>query len=236
MTILLKAQKSKFGSKNQLQVIVKNAVNILMDEVIFDNTGSDKTFITDGLATCSGIALYGDDSGFSSSFTHMSSESTPSDDIRKEQILFQMLEYVRKANPLERVKMIISPPAVEDNHLMYFLEQWAKKQKIFFHRLNKGGDSAVFHISKTGKALILSTSLSLQVMNTPKTVLKKWGGKGVVISASYSKDAGGYASEKNAKYLHQKNTVFSRNPLFFKLAPEKSSTSPQNDFVKAPGG
>lgn len=212
MTIFLKIQKSKFCLSNQLQVTVRDAVNVSMNEVVYNNSGVDKTYLTDGLGTCAAIALFGDGSDFSTTFTHMSSESTEGDDIRKEEILNQMLRYVLKTTPLEKVKMFFSPSAVEEPHLVNFLGQWAKQQKIFYHKISKGGDSAVFNISKTGKALMLATSLKLQEMSTTNAH-KKWGGKGVVIDTSCSKTVVNYSSEKNKKHLTKKNTFFSHATL-----------------------
>ncbi|HHR0740872.1 TPA: hypothetical protein ACS2XB_002882 [Legionella pneumophila] len=104
MTLILKMKKFKLMAKEQCFAFIKNAVNVGMDEVIYSN-GTNKTFITDGLATCAAVAIYGSDSGCSAAFTHMSSEASDKDDKRKETILNEMLEYVLKSNALSDVKL-----------------------------------------------------------------------------------------------------------------------------------
>ncbi|HDS3846278.1 TPA: hypothetical protein QHY93_001925, partial [Legionella pneumophila] len=120
MTLILKMKKFKLMAKEQCFAFIKNAVNVGMDEVIYSN-GTNKTFITDGLATCAAVAIYGSDSGCSAAFTHMSSEASDKDDKRKETILNEMMEYVLKSNSLSDVKLIISPSRIQEKHLISFI-------------------------------------------------------------------------------------------------------------------
>ncbi|MCW8396836.1 hypothetical protein [Legionella sp. PATHC039] len=74
-------KKFKLMAKEQCFTFIKNAINIGMDKVIYSN-GTNKTFITDGLATCAAVAIYCSDSGCSATFTHMSSDASDKDDKR----------------------------------------------------------------------------------------------------------------------------------------------------------
>lgn len=178
MTLILKMKKFKLMAKEQCFAFIKNAVNVGMDEVIYSN-GTNKTFITDGLATCAAVAIYGSDSGCSAAFTHMSSEASDKDDKRKETILNEMLEYVLKSNALSDVKLIISPSRIQEKHLISFILEWVKQKNCLLHARNRG-DSAVFNIDKDGRALMLSTSLQLKQDASNKT----WHGHGIIIGQS----------------------------------------------------
>lgn len=166
-------------AKEQCFAFIKNAVNVGMDEVIYSK-GKNKTFITDGLATCAAVAICGSDSGCSTAFTHMSSEAAEKDDKRKEKILNEMLEYVLKNNSLSDVKLIISPSRIQEKHLISFILEWVKQKKIACSMVGTGGDSAVFNIDKEGCALMLSTSLQLNQDTSDKT----WHGHGIIIGQS----------------------------------------------------
>lgn len=178
MTLILKMKKFKLMAKEQCFAFIKNAVNVGMDEVIYSN-GTNKTFITDGLATCAAVAIYGSDSGCSAAFTHMSSEASDKDDKRKETILNEMLEYVLKSNSLSDVKLIISPSRIQEKHLISFILEWVK-QKIAHSLLETGGDSAVFNIDMDSRVLMFSTSLQLKQDVSDKT----WHGHGIIIGQS----------------------------------------------------
>lgn len=65
MTLILRKKKSKLMDKTQCIAFIKNAINVSMDEVIYNNSGTNKTYITDGLATCVAVVLYGSDGGYS---------------------------------------------------------------------------------------------------------------------------------------------------------------------------
>ncbi|HAT8178691.1 TPA: hypothetical protein JA361_04275 [Legionella pneumophila] len=176
MTLILRVKKLKLMPKEQCFAFIKNAVNVGMDEVIYSN-GTNKTFITDGLATCAAVAIHGSDSGYSVAFTHMSSEATEMDDKRKEKILNEMLEYVLKSNLLSDIKLIISPSRIQEKHLISFILEWVKQKKIACTMVEKGGDSAVFNMDKEGRVLMLSTSLHLKQEESDKT----WHGYGIII-------------------------------------------------------
>jgi hypothetical protein len=176
MTLILRKKKFKLLAKDQSIAFVKDAVNVSMDEVVYLN-GTSKTVITDGLATCAAVALYGINSGCSSAFTHMSDEVTEKDDRRKEKILNGMLEYVLKNNAGSDLRLIISPSRVLEMHLITFILNWAKQKQIVCSLLGKGGDSAVFDINQNGHVLMLSTSLILKQNASDKTCQ----GHGVVI-------------------------------------------------------
>lgn len=60
----------------------------------------------------------------------MSSEATEQDDKRKEKILNEMLEYVLKNNLLSEIRLIISPPRIQEKHLLRFILEWAKQKKL----------------------------------------------------------------------------------------------------------
>jgi hypothetical protein len=209
MTLILKTKRSKYSAHDQLQVIVTGAVNVVMNEIAYDNNAEGKTFITDGLVTCVAIALYGSDLGFSTVFTHMCSESTSTDDKRKEKVLNEMLEYILKINESAQVKMVIAPSSVEENHLIHFIEQWAKEKNITCSKLSKGGDSAVFNIDETGKALMLTTSLNLEQIDEIKRTSKSWNGKGIVIAASSNKLVSDFCALK-----HDQEDAFNHNTFF----------------------
>ena len=231
MTLILKTKKSKFGTHEQLQVIVKGAVNVPMNEVAFDNSGGNKTFITDALATCAAIALYGNNIGFPTAFTHMSSESTPSDDQRKERVLDQMLEYILKTNSLAEIKLVISPPSIEEHYLINFIEQWAKNKKISYKKLSTGGDSAVFHRDETGKALMLTTSLTLKEMDKMKKTDKRWYGKGIVIATSCNQLEDDYnSSDRSTGGVFNRTTFFSYSKAF----KSDSFINPENRRNRTP--
>lgn len=180
MTLILRTKKLKLMDKEQCFAFIKNAVNVSMDDVIYNNVGTNKTFITDGLATCAAVVMYGSDSGCSTAFTHMSSEATEKDDKRKEKILNEMLEYVLKNNSLSGVKLIISPSRILEKHLIAFILEWAKQKKIACTMVKDGGDSAVFNVDEEGHVLMLSTSLQLKQEVTDKS----WHGYGVIIGQS----------------------------------------------------
>ncbi|HAT2056100.1 TPA: hypothetical protein JBB31_08380 [Legionella pneumophila subsp. pneumophila] len=179
MTLILKMKKFKLMAKEQCFAFIKNAVNVGMDEVIYSN-GTNKTFITDGLATCAAVAIYGSDSSCAAAFTHMSSEASDKDDKRKETILNEMLEYVLKSNSLSDVKLIISPSRIQEKHLISFILEWVKQKKIAYSLLETGGDSAVFNIDMDSRVLMLSTSLQLKQDVSDKT----WHGHGIIIGQS----------------------------------------------------
>lgn len=210
MPIRLKVVHSRFSSHWQLRVLVSDAMNVLMNEIAYDDNCGDKTFLTDGLATCAAIVIYGEDPGCSMAFTHMSSESILSDDKRKENALNQMLEYVLKKNNLAHVKMIIYPPSIEEPHLIQFIEQWSKDTNIVSKKLSKGGDSAIFNIDTTGQALMLTTSLKLKKGDETKNTKNSWDGEGVVIAAAEHKLRNdSCVVSKNKKRRATFNTFFS---------------------------
>lgn len=214
MPLRLEVVQSKFSDHWQLRVLVSDAMNVLMNEVAYDHSHGNKTFLTDGLATCAAIALYGEDPGCSIAFTHMSSESTISDDQRKENTLNQMLEYVLKKNNLAQVKMIIYPPSIEEPHLIKFIEQWTKDKNITSKKLSKGGDSAIFNIDTMGKALMVTTSLNVKKPDEKEKTNKGWAGDGVVITAAYHKlrDDDGILT-KDEKPRSTTNTFFGHEKL-----------------------
>ena len=120
MTLILKVHKFKYVSP-QLLVWVDEAVNVAMNEVIYDDRPGAKTYITDALVTCVALAFYSTDKRFTTTFTHMSSASTVRDDQRKEEVLNQMLEYMLKSNSLSKIRILISPSTVKEQHLIDFL-------------------------------------------------------------------------------------------------------------------
>ncbi|HAT1597076.1 TPA: hypothetical protein ACQ53F_002318 [Legionella pneumophila] len=192
MTLILKMKKFKLMAKEQCFAFIKNAVNVGMDEVIYSK-GTNRTFITDGLATCAAVAIYGSDGDCSAAFTHMSSEATDKDDKRKEKILNEMLEYVLKSNALSNVKLIISPSRIQEKHLISFILEWVKQKKIACTMVAKGGDSAVFNMDEDGRVLMLSTSLQLKQDASDKT----WHGHGIIIGQS----EGNSVVEKQKKHF-----------------------------------
>jgi hypothetical protein len=224
MPLILKNQKSKFGSHNQLQIIVRGAVNVPMNDVVFDDNGANKTYITDGLATCAAVALYGENLSCTTAFTHMSSESTQNDDKRKELILNNMLEFNLKTNLLKQLRLIVSPSGVEESHLIHFIEQWAKNNKIPFQKISKGADSAVFNRDCTGKALMLATSLKLQEMDGAEKYSNHWKAKGFVIAkCGHGLEVDSYQLNKTKEPLFNGTTFFNCSNKR-KKAPNKLTT------------
>lgn|SRR3990167_620578 len=152
-------RKSRVISKELTdeKVIVSQAVNVLMDEVLFQFQVGEKTFITDGLATCAAIAIYGGPPNYPVAFTHMSSASTTEDDQRKMEVLNHMLVRIKEASPDYPIKIVISPPASPEKHLMEFIENWSKSNEIELVELSLGGSSAVFNMNADGKVTMAST-------------------------------------------------------------------------------
>jgi hypothetical protein len=216
MSLILKKKKFKLMAEEQCFAFVKKAVNVSMDEVIYNNSGTNKTFLTDGLATCAAVVMYGIDSGYSTAFTHMSSEATESDDKRKEKILNEMLEYVLKNNSLSAVRLIISPSRIPEKHLISFILEWVKKKNITCTLVEKGGDSAVFNMDKDGRVLMLSSSLKLRQEVSDKT----WHGYGVVIGKSESK----VAVEEQKRHVFFKNGLSSH--MMKRSAPHETVINP----------
>ena len=95
MSITLKVHQFKHVPAKCL-AFVTDAVNVLMNEVVYDDKPGVKTFVTDALATCAAVAFFGADLGHTTVFTHMASASTAVDDVRKEDVLNQMLELLLK--------------------------------------------------------------------------------------------------------------------------------------------
>lgn len=227
MTLILKTQKSRFGLTDQLRVIIKGAVNVAMNEVAYDNNCGSKTFLTDALATCTAIAFYGNDPGFSTAFTHMSSASTPIDDQRKEKILDQMLAYVLKTNPLKQVRMVISPSSIEEYHLVNYIQKWAIGKNIICNKLIKGGDSAVFNIDEHGYGLMVATSLNVHEI-IKDGIYKKCSGTGIVIATSNNKTTDCSDSvEKDISLIVNKSTFFSYSKIITSESSHSFRDSPK---------
>ncbi len=108
MSITLKVHQFKHVPAKCL-AFVTDAVNVLMNEVVYDDKPGVKTFVTDALATCAAVAFFGADLGHTTVFTHMASASTAVDDVRKEDVLNQMLELLLKKNKLPDIKLFVSP-------------------------------------------------------------------------------------------------------------------------------
>lgn len=181
MPVTLKIHRFKVVPA-QCLAFVADAVNVAMNEVVHDDNPGIKTFVTDGLATCAAVAFGGSDLGHSTAFTHMSSASTTVDDLRKEEVLNQMLALVLKKNKLADIKLFVSPSTIKENHLVNFLIIWAKKKNIQLNLLSQGGDSAIFNIDDKGNPLMISTSLVAKAGEVTKD--KKWSGHGVVTALS----------------------------------------------------
>lgn len=179
MGLQIKAYQFKCVPTKNL-VLLHNAVNVAMNEMLLDNTKKGKTLITDALATCSAVAFCGLEPGFTGAFTHLSSANTVADDQRKEIILNQMLEFMVATLPLGKIQMLVSPSPVPETYLMNFLHHWADKKAIKCQILQQGGDSAVFNIDGYGNPLLISTSLIFREKN------KKCSGHGVILDSSNS--------------------------------------------------
>jgi len=150
-----------------------------MNEVILDDRKNSKTYITDALVTCVAIAFCSTELGFTMAFTHMASATSVADDVRKENVLNQMLEYMLKTIPLVKIKMIVSTSTVQESHLISFILGWAGKKGIKYEVLTEGADSAVFNIDAKGNPLMISTSLRLKERGD-----KKWCGHGIIHDSS----------------------------------------------------
>lgn len=203
MTLQLKIHQFKFAPATPL-VLVSNAVNVLMNEVVLDNTQQNKTYVTDALATCAAIAFCSSEAGFNMAFTHMSSAQSKVDDARKEAVLEQMLDFMLKTLPLPKVNMLIAPSTVPEPHLIRFITNWASQKGIKYELLQKGSDSAVFNIDDKGKPLMFSTSLNLKQHSS-----NKWSGHGPVQDFS------------NFELEHTYYAAKLKHPLFFKAVKKQ---------------
>ncbi|MDI1352578.1 MAG: hypothetical protein PSV35_07390 [bacterium] len=202
MAVTLKTIKFKYMSEKQYVAFVKNAINVPMDKIAFDECGKNKTFITDALATCIAVVMYGSKNNPSVAFSHLSSESTEVDDERKTKTLEQMLYFILTNNQLSDVKICIAPSNIKENHLISFILKWAETKKIEHHLMTIGGDSAVFHLDKNGHALMLTTSLKLNELdashNEP-SAFTRCNGQGVVK---------GIKDDYNQTNIKKNNNVF----------------------------